>query len=506
MGAKYQPCFCQISFKKVLSIKHIAEGIHLLNALFLKAYSGLWHIAKPVLRKHKRLKDGFEQRLVPEDWFAPLGAATPSKLQKDENEPLRIWIQAASGGEAWLAHSLVPAIIHRLAEHQPEPARQALCLLCTTCTRQGLDVLEKLSLPSLLPLPVSLSLRYFPLDQPELMRRAVRMARPDIIVLLETELWPGLLAAAAEVNIPVLVLNARMTAKSFKAYKRMRFFWNSYTPQRILAISPSDAERFGLLFNRSEQVELMSNIKFDRLSGPATQETPSSSTLRTTTGIRDNALLVVLASVREEEEDLLLPLINGLYDLSIGGNPVVVAVAPRHLHRIEAWQNKLSAASLPYRLRSAHDANRQLSPVYLWDTFGELNDLYAIADIVYVGGSMAPLGGQNFLEPLAQGIIPFVGPHIDNFLWAGEELFDEELTVMVSNPAELRSAIESELYLRLNALQTQNKNGTDANWSLARATEAARVRQRFMNWLQPRTGGSNQAAEAVVQTLAAKKT
>ena len=492
-----------------------------LSRLFLGAYGGLWRAAQPLLRRHKRLRDDFDRRLVPDDWLAagrPDPAAAVPDTSGPGGPPLRVWVQAASGGEAWLVHSLVPALAEALAVH-PALAARSVSLLCTTWTRQGLDILEKLPASP----PVSMLPRRFPLDRPDVMRRAMAMARPDAVILLETELWPGLLAAARDNGVPVLALNARMAEKSFRAYGKLAFFWREHAPERILAISAEDANRFACLFGHPERVEVMPNIKFDRLlenaTVPAREEAPAA--FRREAGISDNALLAVLASVREEEEHLLLPVARALHGLSINGHPVAVAVAPRHMHRVEAWKAGLRATGVPFRLRSMKDGQGSgngastpcaAHPVYLWDTFGELPSLYAIADAAYVGGSLVPLGGQNFLEAAAQGVVPLVGPHIDNFLWAGKELFAEGLAVTLAEASELAPALEQRLQARLDALQRaangrhSASNGLDGpDWRTARANEAAKVRQRFAAWLRPRLGGSLQAAEALAQTLAQRQ-
>lgn len=490
-----------------------------LSRLFLGAYSGLWRAAQPLLRRHKRLREDFARRLVPDDWLAAgQSAVAGPDIPGPDTRPLRVWIQAASGGEAWLVHSLVPALAETLAAH-PALAPRSVSLLCTTWTRQGLDILEKLPASP----AVSVLSRHFPLDRPDVMRRAMAMVRPDAVVLLETELWPGLLAAAGENGVPVLALNARMTEKSFRSYRRLAFFWREHAPERVLAVSGEDADRFARLFGRPERVEVMPNIKFDRLLDnatlPARGESPAS--FRREAGIGDDTLLAVLASVREEEEHLLLPVARALRGLSMNGHPVAVAVAPRHMHRVEAWKAGLRSAGVPFRLRSMKDGpgsgedaatSCAAPPVYIWDTFGELPSLYAIADAAYVGGSLVPLGGQNFLEAAAQGVIPLVGPHIDNFLWAGRELFDEGLAVMLSGASELGPVLEQCLQARLEALRHAPNGGSsvanrldEPDWQAARANEAAEVRQRFAAWLRPRLGGSLQAAEALAQAFAGRQ-
>ncbi|MCL1939647.1 MAG: 3-deoxy-D-manno-octulosonic acid transferase [Desulfovibrionaceae bacterium] len=494
--------------------------MNLLHHLLLGVYGGLWRAAVPFLRRNKRLAEGFAERLLPEGWPFVLRETD----QKDEiNEPqgsasLRLWIQAASGGEAWLVHSLVPALVRELEARAGQQGTDGLSprleVLCTTFTRQGLEVLEKLAAscaadtPALCLLP-----RYFPLDRPDLMRRAFALFPPQALILLETELWPGLLAAAREAHVPVLALNGRMTEKSLSAYRLLASFWRALAPRTVLAVSPEDVRRFSALFGTASQVRAMSNIKFDRVAEGLEQ---ARLCLRGVVGCPERALLAVLASVREEEEDLLLPALKALQGLEVDGAPLMLAVAPRHMHRVAAWQEKLGAFGIPYLLRSAgrqpappvppvspvsEDAAGPL-PLCLWDSFGELQALYAIADAVFVGGSLAPLGGQNFLEPLAQGIAPLVGPHVENFLWVGEEIFSSGLAVKLRGPEALAEALLFALGERRSLLP--ETGAPEEQWQAARSGAGGAVRERFAAWLVPRTGGSAQAARAVLDILVAK--
>lgn len=473
------------------------------GAILLRAYGGLWKAATPFLRRHQRLADGFEQRLVPDAW--PCATGSPVC-----NAPgVRIWIQAASGGEAWLVHSLIQAFHAQYAGRtDTSPPR----LLCTTCTRQGLEVLAKLpqaqpsadsSMPVVLP-------RYFPLDHPALMDKALAAARPGLLVLLETEIWPGLLSAATKRGVPVLVLNGRMTDKSLSAYRLLTPFWRSVAPARILAISEDDAARFSRLFGRPDRVAVMSNIKFDRMAeAAASGPPPEAARLRREAGIPDGSLLAVFASVREEEEDLLLPVLKALSGLRIGEAPAALAVAPRHMHRVAAWKEKLAAAGLGCVPRSQSvgapprpEASGVL-PVFLWDTFGELQALYAVSDAAFIGGSLAPLGGQNFLEAPAQGVRAVVGPHTTNFLWAGDGLFTNGLARQVADADALRDALEEELSLRYEALLRCSGGAPhqDAAMRQARAALGQEIRARFLSWLAPHTGGSAVASRAVLAQL-----
>lgn len=480
------------------------------NKLLLNLYGGLWRLAIPVLKRNRRLREGLEQRFAPDSWPGRFGSAS-ELLAYGQGEALRVWIQAASGGEAGLAHALAPALAAGFAA-EPAFAGRPLHLLCTTCTRQGMDVLEKLA-----PAPrsalspdcggrgprVAFFPRYFPFDRPSLMEKALKQADPHLIVLLETELWPGLLSAAAAAGVPVLVLNARMTEKSFSAYKLLRSWLRPLAPQAVLAVSEADAERFAALFSIPGSVATMSNMKFDRLQEAAPRQ---ADVLRLETGFEEDSLLLVLASVREEEEDLLLPILRDMGRLDFEGGRLALAVAPRHMHRIKAWQGKLSAAGIPWRLRSrckttAGDRCREAQPgplpLMLWDSFGDLLSLYAMADAAFVGGSLAPLGGQNFLEPASLGLRPVVGPHISNFLWAGEEFFKQGLGLQASHE-ELPGVLVAQLEERRKALREAKSPEERCK---IRAAMAESGRERFRAWLSPRLGGSARAAGAIVAAL-----
>ena len=481
----------------------------MLNDLLLKAYGGLWTVASPLLRRHKRLAEGFDQRLAPPDW--------PGLPPKTAQGGPRVWLQAASGGEARLVHSLLPAFTDLLLQAAPpvltggpgtpeapmtpgpakipatpgSPLPPPASVLCTTFTRQGLDVLREL------PPRTGAVARYFPLDAPRLMARALDAAAPDLLVLLETELWPGLLDAARRRGVPVLVLNGRMTPKSFKAYSLLRPFWRNVAPARVLAVSPDDANRFAELFRCP--VSVMPNIKFDGTAEAAKAPPPPS--IRAEAGIPGEALLAAFASVREEEEDLLLPVIRSLAGSRAAGAPVAVAVAPRHMHRVDAWARKLGDAGVAFSRRSEKSGPAETArTVCLWDSFGELRSLYASADAAFVGGSLAPLGGQNFLEAPALGVAALVGPHTGNFLWVGDDVFATGLVRRVPDAETLADAIRG-------VFATRFPSGLPADAATAahaREEAACLVRKHFLDWLGPKTGGAAQAARAMADMLLAQ--
>jgi 3-deoxy-D-manno-octulosonic-acid transferase len=501
-------------------------------------YTGLWRAAEPLLRRHTRLRDSFAARSDPEAGpFAAFAAASRAGENADAASPLSFWIQAASAGEARLCRSLIPALYaaaYAVPDATPEaacPPSRPLRLLCTSCTAQGLAVLEETrrSLPEAARLNCFCG--YLPFDRPDLMREVLRLAAPGALILLETELWPGLMRAAKDLGVPLLVVNGRMSAKSARLYGLTRFFWRDLAPDGIAAISEADANRFAAVFGHPDTVKVMSNIKFDLLwaeeKAPVGAARPekdaidegASRRLRAELGLGDADLLLLLASVRAEEEDLLLPLVRSLHGQKISGRNTLVAVAPRHMHRIRPWEEKLRAAGLSFQLRqSGADAAGQISaqaqardcgkdalgsgqpnppPLCLCDRFGELAALYAAADSVFVGGSLVPLGGQNFLEAIAAGASALVGPHLDNFLWAGEEVFKAGLARKIAGPSELEEALLEGLRDRAAQLERAGPDGAGR----ARAALLAERRAQFQTLIGAKVGGSALAAAMILNIV-----
>ncbi len=388
----------------------------------LKAYGWLWKAARPCLAGHKRLRDGFAERLVPEGWA----------------QPASVWVQAASGGEAYLAFTLLrqAAKEHAAGASVPE-------LLLTSCTRQGYDVLQQAAQWFAAETGLSApQVRFFPLDEPALMRRALSQAAPRAVLLLETELWPGLLQACRSADVPVLVGNGRLTAKSLRHYKFLpQAWWEYLSPQRILAVSDVDAARFAVLFG-VERVKRMPNLKFENLPGVESprgfesfkaQAAPSA-TLEHFFPPEAATPIILFASTRKAE---LRPVTEALLLARQAAPRAVLVLAPRHLHHAPLWQKALAAEGCAVKLRSTAAGNFSSGDVVLWDAFGELGALYARAQAVFIGGSLAPLGGQNFLEALAQGVAPVLGPFWDNFAWAADFVAPSGPVATVENAAQV---------------------------------------------------------------------
>jgi 3-deoxy-D-manno-octulosonic-acid transferase len=355
-------------------------------------------------------------------------------------------------------------------------------LVVTTQTRQGYDIL-KAHADTLQRQddPLEMTVRYFPFDRPSLMGRAVKAVRPKVAVLLETELWPGFMLALKQAHIPLVVINARMSARSLGHYLWRPTLWRALRPAAVQALSPQDAQRFASLFGHAG-VATMPNIKFDRVT--AATATPSGEMKALFAPERP---LVVLGSVRTAEEAQIEDLLDRLHQR----HPQCrLALFPRHMERLNHWQTALSRRGLPWVLRSRATKDHPVlkrGGILLWDTFGELGAAYALACGAYVGGSLVPLGGQNFLEPLAQGLRPVIGPHWNNFAWVGREVVQGGLVQEVADCDGALTALSAAIDHPANA------------------ADKTAVRAALDDYLAHRRGGSAQAAALIRGYLANRR-
>jgi len=453
---------------------------NLFSSLFFRLYGLLWRLARPVLRHRRRLADGWTERLIPDGWA----------------QAADLWIQAASGGEARLA----VALLRELGQNLKKQKKGVLRVLVTTWTRQGRDVLANSGLGSENS-PLSLTVRFAPLDDPAITRRAVAQVKPRLLVLLETELWPGLMRACAEANVPIQVLNARMTRASHEGYRIIRFVMRRLPVHSVHAVSEEDAQRFARIFlpySRPDTkpepeswtppvIETMPNMKLD--AAAEALSTPAPCPADPICIVKRDKPVILLASVRKEEEHRLCPVIHSLIRLF---PQITLIIAPRHLHRVEAWKERLYDLGLwpvlASELQAREDSIAPLGQPLIWDRFGDLPQLYALADTVFVGGSLG-LGGQNFLEALSAGVIPLVGPSLDNFRWA-----------LGKNPS-LEEAGLIRIFPRLRTMKALGTHLEEFCREGRISTSRDEVRSRFRDWLSPRTGGTALAARHVLDLL-----
>ncbi len=422
-----------------------------MRKLFLILYNLAWNSALPLLRRLPRVRRGWEQRIL-------LEAAAG---------PFDIWIQAASGGEAMLTTMVLERLGPLLSE------KRKWRILATSGTSQGIASLVK----GCKKLPASnidkISIAYFPFDAPSIMAKAFDHFQPRLAVIVETELWPAFLITAKKNKVPVMLVNGRMSAKSFRSYQYFSTFFQDFGPEQVLAISPTDQMRFSRLIG-PENVSLIDNIKFDRI-GPEridAGDNPIAGLLPV------NSPFVLLGSFHRQEERQILYVVARLRILR---PDITIGLFPKHTERAAPLLIKLHKQKIAAQTRSKISARQGPGAVIVWDVFGELAGAYALARAAFVGGSLVKLGGQNFLEPLAFGLNPIIGPHWQDFAWIGRDIFAAGLVVEVGDETELVEKILT----TLDAPLTRE-----------------RVMQQVEDFFRPRTGGTLEVCQQIIIKLA----
>jgi len=360
------------------------------------------------------------------------------------------------------------SILKKLHPHKP------VKVIVTSNTRQGLDIIDR-AICDITPNQrgVSACSAYFPFDKPSIMETAVKTIRPRVMTLLESEIWPGLLAALKKYGCNTLIINGRITATSMTRYLIWSSFWRMIGPDKILGISESDVKRFALIFDK-KRVEVMSNIKFDNI-GDITHGLETEKHLGNI--IRSGTPFLVLGSTRREEEPEVEKIILNIHRRR---SDTVIGLFPRHMHRITYWKKTLDRIAIPWILRSKTEKQVSDGTVILWDTFGELSSAYELSKGAFVGGSLASLGGQNFLEPLTCGVIPVIGPSWGNFAWVGREIVEQGLVHVAANWKEVANFLVE---------------------SIEKTTPREKVRKKVLMYVKNRQGGTAKACSLIEKLL-----
>ncbi|MBZ0143312.1 MAG: lipid IV(A) 3-deoxy-D-manno-octulosonic acid transferase [Rhodocyclaceae bacterium] len=306
-----------------------------------------------------------------------------------------IWLHAVSLGETRAAAPLVQALQARYPDY-------AILLSHMTPTGRaaGVDLFGDRVLRC-----------YLPYDYPWAVRRFLRHYRPAAGLLLETELWPNLAAGCRQSGTPLLLVNARLSEKSYRRYARFPALTRACLRDlsAVAAQSAADAQRLAAL--GAQAVRVLGNLKFDAEPPPAQLERGRE--LRQLFGAARPVFLA--ASTRDGEEALLL-------DALLEARPDWLSViVPRHPQRFDEVAALLEKRGTAWQRRSANQPIAAATQAVLGDSMGEMFAYYAACDVAYIGGSLLPYGGQNLIEACAVGVPVLIGPHTYNFAEAAEQ-------------------------------------------------------------------------------------
>jgi 3-deoxy-D-manno-octulosonic-acid transferase len=365
-------------------------NLALMAALVAGAPWWLWRMATT-----QKYREGLAQRL----------GRVPRRLQNASRERPVIWLHAVSVGEV-LAVSRLAGELDR--------AFPGFSVLISTTTRTGQALARERFGPN--------RVFYCPLDLPWATRAYLNALSPRLLILAETEFWPNLLHGCFRRGIPVAVVNARISDRSWPRYRMLRRLWRPLLGRLscVMAQSETDAERLKAIGCQPERVTVAGNLKFDVR---AAQEAEATRLLK---ALAPGLRLLVAGSTLEGEEAALLDAWPRLLEAD---PQLAMVLAPRHPERFGAVAALLGRSGLQWNRRSEWksqpaDALSPVNPgqIVLLDTIGELASAYSLAAVAFVGGSLIPAGGHSPLEPAQFGVPIVLGPHYVNFRAIAEDL------------------------------------------------------------------------------------
>jgi 3-deoxy-D-manno-octulosonic-acid transferase len=375
----------------------------LVSGVFLLAFPFFWLYSVLTGRYRKGLKER-------------LGLLPQESAQHLTGSP-RIWIHAVSLGEVKVAAPIVESLKERLPESS---------IIVSSTTDHGIDLAKEIFGEEVLVL-------YAPIDTIFSIRKALSGLRPDLLLFLETEIWPAWITEARRMGIRTALVNGRISVRSIGKYLKFKPFFRDLLKKIdfFSMISQQDADRIQSLGAEPHKIEVNGNAKYDLLS---TQADPAMEReMRHILNLGPGHPVFIAGSTRGGEEDMVLD----AYERMLKEFPdMVLVIAPRHIERTPRIESLISRRGLGYHLRSELDGNasKRSESVVIMNTFGELFKAYSVGTIVFCGASFVPLGGQNPLEAAIWGKVVFYGPSMENFLDAKALLEEMRAGITVSSP------------------------------------------------------------------------
>jgi 3-deoxy-D-manno-octulosonic-acid transferase len=426
---------------------------HLYNILlsFLLIFSAPYFLLRSLVQKR------FRKELVQRMGFVPnLSVKRP------------IWVHAASVGEVLCC---IP-LLKRIKKDFPRSE-----IVMTTMTRTGHETAKA-------QIPEVDAVLLLPIDHPLIIRRAIARIKPSLLLIAETELWPNLLRRCGEKGIPIVLFNGRISQKSFRGYLFLKSLFKGClkSASAFLMQTEEDRTRIIEIGASSEKVRVVGNLKFDRTFPKVTQEGVSQKAK--SIGLRGNEKILIGGSTHDGEEEILISLFKELRKI----DPLLILLlAPRHLDRLEEVERILKRESIPWRKRTSftplesptihggddinktsrrvesatiplrkggvkapslltgftmdHDLSDRVKNegpwIILLDTMGELMSLYSLGTLVFIGGSLVPVGGHNPLEPLFFKKCVLFGPYMFHFSEVSRGLIEAGGAIQVTGRKDL---------------------------------------------------------------------
>lgn len=336
-----------------------------------------------------------------------------------------VWVHAVSVGETIAVKPLLKA----LKKNCPE-----IRIVLSNVTETGRNIAEKT--------PEADHCVYFPFDYPFTAKRALSRIRPELVVIVETEIWPNFLRSAKGLGIPVVLVNGRISDRSFSRYMKLRWFFRPILGEfaAFCMQTAEDAQRIIAMGADPERVSVTRNLKYDISVNPPAPERRSA--LREEYMLPGAVSVITAGSTHAGEEEMIL---SAYQRLMTTGRDSFLVLVPRHPERSGEVADIIGRFGMKATLRSELGSRaEEFKPgeVLLVDTVGELMGFYAISDLVFVGGSLVPTGGHNILEPASLGIPVLFGPHMNNFKESASLILGYGGALQIGDVKELTASLQ----------------------------------------------------------------
>lgn len=401
--------------------------------MFISIYNTVIRILYPLVIKryiNKRLQNGKED--------AKRFNERIGRPQKKRPEGRLIWFHGASVGESL---SMLP-LINKLLESYPDAH-----IMVTTGTVTSAELMGK-------RLPERAFHQYIPIDNPAFSARFLKYWRPDLVLWFESDLWPAMLSNIKRRNIPIVLVNGRISNKSFKRWQQFDFVSKELLGCFNFCLGQSEEDAYRLRVLGAKEALCLGNLKYAGINPPVDKEK-----LEDIQSQAQNRPLWAVCSTHHDEELKIGQIIR---DLQKKHPDLLTIIAPRHPHRGPEIKEQLDALGLNTALRSAGGKITSATDVYIADTIGEVGIWYTLAPIVFIGGSFIPHGGQNFMEPSRFRDAVIVGPYMHNFTDAMNRAKKADAVIQVNDTAELETTL---LQLLDNKELLEAKKSLAYNWA-----------------------------------------
>jgi len=392
--------------------------MNILYGAYTLLISSLFFLCLPPFWLYTRLSGRYKKNLKERLGYIPF------KLLQTLSGSPRIWIHAVSLGEIKAAYSIVKALRQILP---------ACSVIVSTVTEHGRELATE-------TFGDDIPVVYAPVDFIGSVRKALSRVHPDILIFLETEIWPAWITEAHRMRIKTALINGRISVRSIRGYLKFQPFFCKVLSNvdAFSMISAGDSTRIRAMGADPHKIEINGNAKYDLLVSLA--DPAMKTKMQKSFNLKSTSPVFVAGSTRGGEEAMVLD----AYERIVKEFPdTVLIIAPRHIERTAEISSLLERRGFRYQLRSEIDggAAKRTESVVIVNTFGELFKIYSIATVVFCGASLVPLGGQNPLEAAVWGKVVFYGPSMENFLDAKAMLEEVGAGIAVASPEVLAEKV-----------------------------------------------------------------